>query len=310
MATLLTKKTEKNCKYFCEKCQYMSRDKNDYNRHLSTRKHTKNTTCYINAIEKTEKNWTCNCSKIFKHYSSLARHKKGCTFANNNNEKEEKAELELVEDETKSELHQLTNLVVEVVKQNQEFQKLIIEQNQKILELSGKGTNINNTNCHNINNKFNLQFFLNEQCKDALNIMDFVKDLNVKLTDLETVGKLGYTEGITKIFINGLKQLDVYKRPIHCSDLKREVLYVKDQNTWEKENEENKKITKAIHHISHKNIQQIPIWVEQNPNCKDIDSKKNNAYLHILSESMGGSDNSNVEKIIHNISKEVVIDKK
>jgi hypothetical protein len=140
--------------------------------------------------------------------------------------------------------------------------------------------------------------------------MDFVNDLQVKLTDLENVGKLGYSEGISKIFINGLKQLDVFKRPIHCSDLKREVLYIKDKDTWEKENDENKKIKNAISHISHKNIQQINKWVEANPNCKDSESRKNDQYLQILNQSMGGVEPSNIEKIIHNISKEVVVDKK
>jgi hypothetical protein len=198
------------------------------------------------------------------------------------------------------------DVILELVKQNQEFQKLIVEQNQKILELS-KNSSITTNNT--TNNKFNLQFFLNEKCKDAINLMDFVNDLQIKITDLENVGRLGYCEGISKIFINGLQQLDVSKRPIHCSDSKREVLYIKDQNTWEKENEENKKIKKAIHHISHKNIQQIQKWTESHPHYKESDSKQNDQYLQILCESMGSVEPSNLEKVIRNIAKEVVIDK-
>jgi len=197
------------------------------------------------------------------------------------------------------------DIILELVKQNQEFQKLIIEQNQKIMELSKNSSITNNTT----NNKFNLQFFLNEKCKDALNLMDFVNDLQIKLTDLENVGRLGYCEGISKIFIDGLKELDVSKRPIHCSDIKREVLYIKDQNTWEKENEENKKIKKAIHHISSKNIQQIQKWTEKHPHCKESDSKQNDVYMKILCESMGSAEPSNLGKVIRNIAKEVVIDK-
>jgi hypothetical protein len=143
--------------------------------------------------------------------------------------------------------------------------------------------------------------------------MDFVNSLQLQLKDLEQTGKLGFVEGISKIFVNGLKELDVYKRPIHCSDMKREILYVKDEDKWEKENIEKEKITKAIQKVVHKNIQQIPDWVKQNPTCKDSDSKKNDQYLQLLINSMSGSDKEEVEtnmnKIIHNISKEVVIDK-
>jgi hypothetical protein len=199
------------------------------------------------------------------------------------------------------------------MKENSEFKEMILEQSKMFMKISENNGNSINNNNGNINShnktKFNLNFFLNEQCKDAINIMDFVNDLQVKLTDLENVGKLGYAEGISKIFIKGLKELDVFKRPIHCSDLKREVLYVKDQDAWEKENDENKKIKNAIHHIGSKNIQQITKWVDANPNCKDSESKKNDTYLQIVNQAMGGIDEKNIEKIIHNISKEVVIEK-
>jgi hypothetical protein len=173
--------------------------------------------------------------------------------------------------------------------------------------------NSNNTTNNTTNNKFNLNFFLNEQCKDALNIMDFVNSLTLKLTDLENVGKLGYTEGITKIFINGLKQLDVFKRPIHCSDLKREILYIKDDNTWEKENVEKEKIKKAIKTISHNNIKQIPEWQKEYPQSTDITTKKHDQYMKIVGESMGGFTTEENEKyynkIIKNVAKEVIIEK-
>jgi hypothetical protein len=319
-------KTEKNCKYFCVKCQYVSRDKNDYKRHLLTRKHTDTNKWLTEANTKTEiSTYKCNCGKIYKHSSSLCKHKKTCTYVVKQEPKEETdivsepqsgiSENVIIEilkqnQDMKKENNEIKEMFMELLKENKEMRELMMEQNKHTLMIASKGTNINNNNCHNTNNKFNLQFFLNEQCKDALNIMDFVNDLPVRLTDLENVGKLGFSEGISKIFINGLKQLDVFKRPIHCSDLKREVLYVKDQNAWEKENDENKKIKKAIYHISNKNIQQIPKWVEANPNCKDSESRKNDQYLHIIGEAMGSIEPSNLEKIIHNISKEVVIDKK
>jgi hypothetical protein len=297
-------KTDKIKQFSCEKCKYITNDKHDYKKHLMTRKHNK-----LNSIttHKESNQYLCHCGKSYKYMSGLCIHKKKCndTINNNNNNNEIKNLNNNIDN----------NIILELVKQNQsliidnnEFKKMIIEQNDKIIELS-KSTNItNNNNCHN-KTKFNMNFFLNEQCKDALNIMDFVNDLQVKLTDLENVGKLGYSEGISKIFINGLKQLDVFKRPIHCSDLKREVLYIKDKDLWEKENEDNKKIKNAINHISHKNINQIPKWLETNPNCNDSHSTQNNDYLQIVSESMGSIEQSNINKIIHNIAKEVVIDK-
>jgi hypothetical protein len=302
-------KTPENAtKFYCEKCDFKCNKKSDWSRHIMRPKHINYTKMLTNANEKTQKNadsfYECECKKRYKHLSSLCVHKKKCNFINiNNNDK-----TDLSNDN-----------ILELIKQNQEFKELIIEQNkymleqnQKIIELS-KNTNNNitnntNNNCHN-KNKFNLNFFLNEQCKDALNITDFVNDLKLQLTDLENVGVLGYTEGITKIFVNGLKKLDLHKRPLHCTDLKREVLYVKDKDAWEKENEENKKITNAINHISHKNIQQIPKWTEKHPHYKDSDSKQNDVYLQIVNQSMGSIEQSNVDKIIHNIAKEVVIEK-
>jgi hypothetical protein len=196
----------------------------------------------------------------------------------------------------------------ELIKQNQEFKELILEQNNKMLDLMKEKpySIINNTNT----NHFNMNFFLNEQCKDALNIKEFVSSIQLQLTDLENTGKLGYVNGISKIFVNGLKELDVYKRPVHCSDLKRETLYIKDENKWEKE---SNKLKKAIQQLSHKNIQQIPEWIKENPSCKDITSKKNDEYLNLVHNCMAGSNteeaDENYKKIIHNISKEVVIEK-
>jgi hypothetical protein len=211
------------------------------------------------------------------------------------------------------------------LKQNQEFKDLIVEQNKQLAEqnkliiekmsdlsiMSGS----NNTNCNNNNNNktFNLQFFLNEQCKDALNIDDFVNQIKLQISDLDMIGRLGYTEGMSKIIIRSLKELDVFKRPIHCSDLKREILYIKDNDAWEKEKVENVKLKTAIKNIECKNVKQLPQWIEENPDSNDYDSKKHMEYHNIIIESMGGAtcedENKKHEKIIRNIAKEVVIDK-
>ena len=178
------------------------------------------------------------------------------------------------------------------------------------MELAAKSnTTINNTT----NNTFNLQMFLNVQCKDALNIMDFVNSLELKVKDLENMAKLGYSDGISNIFINGLQDLDIKKRPIHCSDLKRETIYIKDQDTWEKENDERNKLKLAIKTIASKNIKQIPLWQKENPGCLDSSSKKNDQYLKIISNAMSGSTieetQKNYDKIISKVAREVVIQK-
>jgi hypothetical protein len=196
---------------------------------------------------------------------------------------------------------------MELLKQNQELQRTIIE-------LSKEKTVVNNFNNNNNNNKtFNLHFFLNEQCKDALNIKDFIDSIKLQLSDLETTGKIGYVEGISKVFIKNLKELDTTKRPIHCSDFKREILYVKDENRWLKENEDKDKLQQAIKEVANKNIKQIIEWTKENPGCYDSNSKNNDKYLKIISNSMSGSSveeqQKNINKIISNVAKEVIIEK-
>ena len=210
------------------------------------------------------------------------------------------------------------NIILEIVKQNQEFKEILMEQSkenqklqQQLIEMAKEGKTINNNTT--TNNNFNLQLFLNEKCKDALNIDDFVGQIKLQLSDLDMIGRVGYMEGMSKIFLRNLKALDVSKRPIHCSDLKREVLYVKDKDAWEKDNSENFKIKRAIKEIECKNIKQIPKWREENPTADDTETKKHMEYQNILLEAMGGAtsedDNKKHEKIIRNIAKEVVIDK-
>jgi hypothetical protein len=287
--------------FCCEKCNYNSSNKKDYNKHLLTRKHKNTDNQLTFTDEKSQKtpSFICDCGNEYKHRQSLFNHKKKCL----------KSKEEPIEESN--------NVILELLKQNQEFKDLIIEQNKQIFELAGKvGNTVNNTTnntTNNTNNNFNLQFFLNEQCKDALNIMDFINQLQLKTSDLDMVGRLGYTEGISKLFIRGLKELDLFKRPIHCSDLKREVLYVKDKDSWEKDNDEKKKMKNAIKYIAAKNFKQIHEWQEENPDSSDYDSKKNTDYNQIVLHSMGGAtveeDENNYNKIIRNVAKEVTIDK-
>ena len=288
------KETQKNPKtqkvYCCEMCNFNTSHKNDYSKHLTTAKH-KNM-CLGNKMDipgnqKTQKNpvlFICsNCNKNYNTNSGLWKHKKGC----NTNEDKQKDDL-----------------INYLIKENQEFKHLI-------LEIVKKDTIVtNNTNSHN--KTFNLQFFLNETCKDAMNIMDFVDSIKLQLTDLEKVGRIGFVEGISNIITTNLKALDVTQRPIHCTDNKREVLYIKDENKWEKEVEEKNKIRKAIKRVAHKNIMMLPKFKEGHPDCLKSESKYSDQYNKLVIESFGGSGDNDTEKedkIIKNIVKGVGIEK-
>jgi hypothetical protein len=194
------------------------------------------------------------------------------------------------------------------MKSNTELQKQMLE--------VCKNTNNNSTNniynnSHNNNKTFNLQFFLNEQCKDAMNIMDFVNSVTLQLSDLESVGQLGYVEGITKIMIKKLTEMDIYKRPVHCSDAKREIIHIKDNDVWAKEEETYPKLRRAIKYISKKNSDLLLVWSAKYPESKNIYSKVNETYLIMLHQAMGGTGEvtENENKIIKKISKMILIDK-
>lgn len=289
---------EFNCIY----CDFNCCNKHDYTRHINTSKHKKkvkgndsDTQEIINYSEYSLP-YLCKCSKSFKTNSGLWKHKQKCTF---------------ISDEDIDPTKPISNeVILSVLQQNRELQQMLVEQNKTIMEMAKNSqTNTNNINSHN--KTFNLQFFLNETCKDAMNIMDFVDSLKIQMSDLEDVGKLGYVNGISNLIIKNLKALDITKRPVHCSDHKREIMYVKDDNQWYNESKEaecNKKLKKAIKSIAHKNICMIPEWKALYPDCIYSDSNKSDIYNHIIYESMDNSD-EHENKIIKKIAKEVVIEK-
>ena len=295
-------------KYECVLCVFSTQNKKDYSRHLTTKKHICNTWKPMET-KKPQKpnsstNFDCPCGKAYTNNSGLWKHQSKCML----NPKYKEPTI-IIQQNNNNEEPDKTDLISYLMKENKEFKEMLIEQNKFIMSMSQTHGSINNSNVNSNNKTFNLQFFLNETCKDAMNIMEFVDSVKLQLSDLETIGTAGFVNGISNIIIKNLKDLDVTKRPLHCTDSKREVLYVKDENKWEKENEEKKQMRKVINKISTKNIQQIPEWVENNPTCKDGESNKNTEYLHILSESMGCTEPKNYDKIIHNVSKEVVVDK-
>jgi hypothetical protein len=239
--------------------------------------------------------------------SGLSRHKKKCKNVCVDNKQPDNlnATLNLITPE----------LVMELIKDNKEMKQIILEQNNTINNLvkNGINTNVNTNSLNNNNNKtFNLQFFLNETCKNAMNIMDFVDSIKLQLSDLEKVGEVGYTQGISNIITTNLKALDVTQRPVHCTDKKRETMYIKDENKWEKEDDENTRLRKVIRRVANKNIRLLPQFREKYPEYKNSSSKISDKYDKMALEAMGGSggpDKEKEEKIIRNISKCVVIDK-
>ena len=288
-------------RFYCKNCDYGTCKKSSFDNHQRSTKHVK----LINNNEIMPKlcsKYICEyCNNMYNDRAGLWRHKKKCsniephiTSCNNNNQN----------------ISQITSeLIMEILKQNTEL-------TNKIFDICKNGTNNNNTinsnNTNNTNNSFNLNFFLNETCKGALNINEFIETIKLQLKDLESVGKLGYIEGISDIIIRGLKELDVTKRPIHCSDIKRETLYVKNENVWEND-KEKEKMKYTIQHIAAKNFKQIPEWIKENPLAKDSESKKHIEYMRIINKLTGGmtkeEDEKNYNKIIKKVANEVVINK-
>jgi hypothetical protein len=299
----------------CEKCNYITHNRYDFKKHHKTLKHKQEIVIddFSMEMEKSQtKKYICtNCNKNYKDNSGLWKHKKLC---NENNE-------ELIATTNAQNLsNQITpELILSVLEQNKELTNLVVEQHKAIVELSKNGqgsianNNNNNNNINSHNKTFNLQFFLNETCKDAMNITDFVDSLKLQLSDLENVGKVGFVEGISSIIVKNLKALDVHKRPVHCADKKREVIYIKDEDKWQKEDEEKNKMRKVIKRVAFKNQRLLTKYKEEHPGCNYSESKYSDQYSKIIIEAMGGVGDNDAEKedkIIQKIAKEVVIDKK
>lgn len=300
-----------SAKFYCEICDYHTSRKCNYDEHLLTSKHKSAMFSNENPAISSAKFMCPKCCKLYKDNSGLWRHKKKCLAEDIDNIVSTTQQQSQVQSQNQTyDQPNKDNLIEYLIKENAEFKSLIME---LVKKENNTLTNINSNNINSNNKTFNLQFFLNEQCKDALNIGEFVDSIKVQLSDLETVGHIGYVEGVSKILIKNLNELDVVKRPIHCSDLKREVLYIKDDDKWSKENEDKLVIKKAIKDVANKNIRQITEWANLNPDCKQSDSKKNDQYLKIVMNSMSGGSNEeqnhNIDKIIKNITKSVIIEK-
>ena len=309
-------------KFHCEKCNFTCSKKSNYEQHLLTRKHQTE----INGNDWKLKNAVCkNCKKTFKTTSGLWKHEQKCI------PKQESVD-------GPSEKQPVTpdmNMFIDLLKQNQEFKEFMMEQSKQIQEMQVNmqetqqenqelqkqlieavkvGQHIENqTNINNNNQRFNLNFFLNEQCKDAINMSDFLENMELDLEDLTETGRLGYVGGISRILVNKLQELDVYKRPMHCTDMKRETLYIKENDEWEKQANSKEKMTKIIGQVANKNCRNLPKWAQENPGYEVFDSPENMEYMNMTQAILGGfSEEENRQyrdKIVRNVVKEIMVNK-
>ena len=293
--------------FYCELCDYTCSKQSVFNKHLSTRKHANNNANNGKNPQKSP-NYKCEfCSKMFKDRAGLWRHNKKC------NEETKNMKTASTNDEiSKSD-------IIELLKQNQEFKELLTEQQQEIQGLHKQlidnvkqnGNTVNQT--INNNQKFNLNFFLNEQCKDAMNMSDFIENMKLDLTDLTETSRLGYVGGISRILVNKLQELDIYKRPLHCTDMKRETLYIKNNNEWSKENNSKDALNGLVNKVSNQNCRNIKQWTEEHPGYQVFDSPENMDYVRLTQAVLGGLGEQECkqfkDKIIRNVIKEVMVNK-
>ena len=313
-------------KFHCEKCDYVCRYYSDFTKHLSTDKHKR--------LTMANKKYSCdNCGKCYKHASSLSKHRKKCKFINIENSIESKTESnrsEIVaeydevenkqcildntinthylkekkkdeEDEEKKEDY--TKMMEAIMAENSELRALLITQQKQISDLIPK-VGSNNTQ----NNNFNLNVFLNEHCKDALNMLDFINSLQVEFSQMEYTASNGFVEGMSNIFTKAIQNMDITKRPIHCTDAKREIIYIKDNEEWNKDNEEKGKMKLAIKKLQQNHLHKLSDWVHHNPGCERIDNPKNDLLLNMIREH-ATYDDKNIKKVIKSIAKNVTIPK-
>jgi hypothetical protein len=297
-----------SAKYNCEKCNYYTCRKSQFDRHLMTAKHNQLTKVNNLVQESSKPQFICNiCNSQYNSRVGLWKHQKKCEIIDNEENKTKQNDSTIEQLET-------TQLIQHLLKENTELKTIMMQQQNMVLELCKNGTHNTNTITTNSNNKtFNLNMFLNETCKNAMNITDFMDSIQLQLSDLEDVGELGYVNGISNIIIKNLRELDITQRPIHCTDAKREILYVKDRDKWEKENEQKDKLVGFVKNVANKNIKMLNEFKNKYPDCVKRESRYSDHYNKLVIEVTGGSDNNNYhvkhEKIIKKISKEVIIDK-
>jgi len=297
--------------FSCDACDFSCEKESNWNMHLKTKKHVRN-------ITNTEKTYICNhCNKEYTKYTSYWSHFKKCQQTDQDTISLKNIDSKMIKN-ILLENRELQKMIIEQYKENSELVKMIsnsngqlLEQNNKLIEMHKAASNMAISNCNNTNsnNKFNLNIFLHEKCKDAVNLSEFIESIEVSREDLENNAQLGFVQGISKILLDNLRQLSLYERPIHCTDIKRETMYIHDDNKWQKD-ENSDKINGAIQQISGKSVKTLMEWKETNPDYKDIDSDFSHKCIAMQQESLAGYNrDSYYPKIVHSLAKETVVDK-
>ena len=302
---MLNKSHEKIPKYDCEYCKTKTNNKKDYNKHLLTRKHQNNlllTSVNAPSDPATPLHICSNCDKKYKSRVGLWYHAKTCLSP-------KMGEMDLAVDRILNENQELRNFILEQSRVLTEQRKETSEIMNKVIEMVKPGITTINNNIKNENKSFNINVFLNEQCKDAINFTDFIKNIEISHQDLENNAQLGFVNGISKIFLDNLKQLGVNERPFHCTDAKRETMYIKDENSWQKQTDDEK-LHKAIQTVSYRSMGKLQEWKQENPDYQDLDSEFSKKCMDIHKQSIAGSDREvYYPKVIHALAKETMVDK-
>ena len=289
-----------NNKYVCKICDYTTSKTSSYKKHILTVKHQLLSQGYSNVS-----NHICDCGKQFKHRQGLYRHKKTCNTTDRDSSTEQSSSNKLDKDD----------LIIELLKENRDFKQLIIDQNKQMMDMSknmggNHHTTTNNTNC---NNKFNLNVFLNEKCKDAMSLKDFINSMNISLEDYVQTGELGFVEGISKTIVKCINDMELYDRPLHCTDLKRETIYIKDGEKWEKD-EDKVEFRKAVKRVANKNHKMTSTWMEETPDVNTMGTENYEKFFTYMQSSLGGCGQDETksfeDKVMRNVMREVTIDKK
>ena len=322
MEISINEKNEHN--FVCIKCNFKCTYNSDYKRHILTARHKKEMNEPKRKSKKTTLHYTCDCGKSYKNNSGLWKHRQKCNILK---------EQIITEETIIDQIVQPNNLIAQdsivnnLIKQNEQLHKLIINRDdehkkereehkkelkmlsEQISKISSITNNTTNNNTTNNNNKFNLNFFLNTQCKDAMSIQSFMENLQLGCKELEHMGDVGYLNGMIDIFNNTIGNMDVYKRPLHCTDLKREVLYFKQGTDWERDSEDKQHLKKLIKNVETKNYYNLQEWQKDHPGSLQCDTPDSEHYMKIATEALGGADSNKdsmyLSKIMKHIVKEV-----
>jgi len=302
--------------FVCEKCNFECVKKSNYTSHIKTKKHQR---LVLDDNSRNKIFWCDKCAKPYKTQSGLWKHQPNCQgFIPEETPKPKTKETSNPKEtiQPNDATAEMLNMIYDLVKQNQEINEILVKQTEQILEYTNRPVIIQQNIQNNTTNNFSLNVFLQEKCKGAINMSDFVNNLPIGMGDLEMVGKIGYVEGISRIIMNELSSLDVYRRPIHCTDTKRETIYIKDRDKWTRDTEHKEHTKKVIEKVASKNLSKIPEWRRQHPAADIMDSKDHELNMKIMIQSLGGLGGTskekterNHDKIIKLLSKEICVNK-